>query len=93
MTLAIPELPAPWSLTGTGLIMVLKGQRLLMVVDYQTADCGPYQELLYIPGKAVFGGQKRYTISDIYVSTISSVRAMSATAACWRASPSVSAVR
>ena len=69
----IPELPAPWSLTGTGLIMVLKGQRLLMVVDYQTADCGPYQELLYIPGKAVFGGQKRYTISDIYVSSMSSV--------------------
>lgn len=73
MTLAIPELPAPWSLTGTGLIMVLKGQRLLMVVDYQTADCGPYQELLYIPGKALFGGQKRYTISDIYVSSMSSV--------------------
>lgn len=73
MTSAIPELPAPWSLTGTGLIMVLKGQRLLMVVDYQTADCGPYQELLYIPGKAVFGGQKRYTISEIYVSSMSSV--------------------
>ncbi|MDH4395292.1 MAG: acetoacetate decarboxylase family protein [Limnobacter sp.] len=72
-TESIAELPAPWSLTGTGLIMVLKGQRLLMVVDYQTADCGPYQELLYIPGKAVFGGQKRYTISDIYVSSMSSV--------------------
>lgn len=73
MTFDIPELPAPWNLTGTGLIMVLKGQRLLMVVDYQTADCGPYQELLYIPGKALFGGQKRYTISDIYVSTMASV--------------------
>jgi hypothetical protein len=73
LTDSIPELPAPWSLTGTGLIMVLKGQRLLMVVDYQTADCGPYQELLYIPGKELFGGQKRYTIKDIYVSSMSSV--------------------
>lgn len=69
----IPDFPAPWNLTGSGLILVLRGLRVLMVVDYQSSNCGPYQELLYIPGKAHIGGQRRYTISDIYVSAMASV--------------------
>ena len=69
----VPQIPAPWNLTGRGLILLLKGFRIAMVVDYTTSDCGPYQELLYIPGRERFLGQKRFTISDIYVSSMASV--------------------
>lgn len=43
--------------------------RFLMVIDYQDAPCGPYQELLLIPGKLDFEGEQRWSISDIWVST------------------------
>ena len=45
----------------------------VMLVDYEESDAGPYGELLFIPGKFRFGGQKLDTISKIYVSTMESV--------------------
>ncbi len=45
----------------------------VMFVDYQTADCGPYRELLFIPGSCLFSGKRCLTISKIYVSSLSSV--------------------
>jgi hypothetical protein len=42
-------------------------------VDYTTADCGPYHELLFIPGTCQFSGQRLLTISKIYVSSEASV--------------------
>lgn len=47
---------------------------LLMFVDYAQSDCGPYHELLLIPGSFAFGDGKRHmSISRILVSTWDSV--------------------
>lgn len=47
---------------------------LLMFVDYARSDCGPYHELLFIPGAFPFADGKRHlTISRILVSTWDSV--------------------
>jgi hypothetical protein len=45
----------------------------LMLVDYASSDCGPYHELLFIPGRIQFQGRTSYSISRIFVSSISSV--------------------
>lgn len=45
----------------------------VMLVDYHDADVGPYQELLFIPGRFEHAGHSYYSISKIYVSTIASV--------------------
>ncbi|WP_138518003.1 hypothetical protein [Limnobacter alexandrii] len=96
----LEEVPAPWTLTGKGLIVVMrsKAERLmadtripldirdtlktplsvLMYVDYTHSNAGPYKELLYIPGTAQFseklGGKRLPTISNIVVSSASSVK-------------------
>ncbi len=49
------------------------GLGALMLVDYQSSDVGPYQELLFIPGRFRFGQEKFYSISRIWVSTEASV--------------------
>lgn len=46
---------------------------LVMYADYQQADCGPYQELLFVPGNCRFGKRQVPTISRIFVSSQSSV--------------------
>lgn len=47
---------------------------LLMFVDYAQSDCGPYHELLLIPGSFPFADGKRHlSISRILVSTWDSV--------------------
>jgi len=47
---------------------------LLMYVDYAESGCGPYRELLFIPGRYPFAdGRRHYTISRIVVSTWDSV--------------------
>jgi hypothetical protein len=46
----------------------------LMFVDYAESGCGPYRELLFIPGAFPFGdGRRHLTISRIVVSTWDSV--------------------
>lgn len=45
----------------------------VMLVNYQTSNCGPYGELLVIPGKYQYGHEKKHTISKIYVSSQASV--------------------
>ena len=46
----------------------------LMYVDYAESGCGPYRELLFIPGAFPFGdGRRHLTISRILVSTWDSV--------------------
>ncbi len=44
-----------------------------MIVDYQQSDAGPYQELLFIPGKYDSPAGKYYAITKIYVSTQESI--------------------
>lgn len=51
----------------------LGGIGAVMCVDYLSSDCGPYRELLFIPGAFRVGGRIRYSISKIYVSTATSV--------------------
>jgi hypothetical protein len=46
---------------------------VLMCVAYDSAPCGPYRELLFIPGTAQFGQGRYPTISRILVSTWDSV--------------------
>lgn len=45
----------------------------LMLVNYETSAVGPYKELLFIPGKFHFKGEKYQSISRIYVSSEASV--------------------
>jgi hypothetical protein len=47
---------------------------LLLYVDYANSGCGPYRELLFIPGSYPFeDGRRHFTISRIVVSTWDSV--------------------
>lgn len=46
---------------------------VLMCVVYDESPCGPYRELLFIPGTMKFGGERRPSISRILVSTWDSV--------------------
>ena len=46
----------------------------VMLVDYAASDCGPYRELLFVPGKfRSADGSSRYAITKIFVSTQVSV--------------------
>ncbi|MHA7131109.1 hypothetical protein [Algoriphagus namhaensis] len=101
LVLALPLIPrsmlqedfipvaAPWTLKGTGIILIYKlsrdwvehqaqlpdylrgkfkgGLGYLMLVNYTESPVGPYQELLFIPGK--FGPMGKQSISKIYVSS------------------------
>ena len=49
------------------------GWGLMMLVEYSESNAGPYNELLFIPGKFKFGNRKKYSITKIYVSSPSSV--------------------
>jgi hypothetical protein len=61
-------LPAELAGRGRGLASYL------MFVDYAISGCGPYRELLFIPGAFPFGdGRRHLTISRILVSTWDSV--------------------
>ena len=46
---------------------------MMMFIDYAAADCGPYRELLFIPGRGGFSPGPLLTISKIYVETENSV--------------------
>ena len=52
-----------------------RGPGLLMYVDYRTSGVGPYRELLFMPGRFRHGGEHRWSITRILVSTEESVRA------------------
>lgn len=49
------------------------GLGALAFVDYKTSDVGGYRELLFIPGRFDDGKKARHSITQIYVSTYSSV--------------------
>lgn len=92
----LEEVPAPWTLNGKGLIVVMRSKAekliadkripldirdtlktplsVLMFVDYTHSNAGPYKELLYIPGTAQFSHKRLPTISNIVVSSASSVK-------------------
>src|SRR4051794_14743049 len=61
---AVPTFMRPTFVGGLG---------ALMMVDYSQSNCGPYQELLLIPGRCLMGGRSYYSISRIFVSTDVSV--------------------
>jgi hypothetical protein len=45
----------------------------VMLVNYESSNVGPYQELLFIPGKFRYKKYNKYSISKIFVSTLKSV--------------------
>ena len=45
----------------------------VMYVDYTYSDAGPYQELLFIPGRFDFASGRFFSITKIFVSTLDSV--------------------
>ncbi|CAH0996152.1 hypothetical protein EMA8858_02282 [Emticicia aquatica] len=45
----------------------------VMLVNYETSEVGPYQELLFVPGRLNFDNKKLFSISKIYVSSQDSV--------------------
>ncbi len=89
------EFPAPWELTGSGVIIFFPANKkrvlesgilspedaaayrggigAVMLVHYEKADCGPYDELLYIPGLFEHKGRNYQRITKIFVSSKVSV--------------------
>jgi hypothetical protein len=66
--------PARTAFLPTDLQASLKSAvSVLMCVAYDSAPCGPYRELLFVPGTAQFGQGRYPTISRILVSTWDSV--------------------
>jgi hypothetical protein len=49
------------------------GLGTVMLVDYTDSPCGPYHELLFIPGQFQVQNRRLYSITRIYVSTEASV--------------------
>jgi len=49
------------------------GFGLVMLVNYSSSTAGPYQELLFMPGRFSHEGKTYFSISKIYVSTMESV--------------------
>ncbi len=49
------------------------GFGFVMIVEYKNSDAGPYDELLFIPGKTKIQNNTNYSITKIYVSTQVSV--------------------
>jgi len=49
------------------------GKGFVMLADYWTSPVGPYKELLFIPGRSHFDGERLYTISKIFVDTLDSM--------------------
>ncbi|MGB5624038.1 MAG: acetoacetate decarboxylase family protein [Gammaproteobacteria bacterium] len=49
------------------------GLGLLMFVDYQRSDAGPYRELLFIPGQFQCGQRRAWSVTRILVSSQASV--------------------
>jgi hypothetical protein len=66
-TAASPTLPTATDAEFAG------GPAIVMFVDYAESPVGPYRELLYIPGRFLFGGTRAWSIGRIFVSTWESV--------------------
>jgi hypothetical protein len=81
-------IPAPWSLTGRGFMYFFWGKRRIdpysgievsgvggmIIAQYATSPVGPYNELLYIPGRQKLGAKSGFFISKIYVDSVASVK-------------------
>ncbi|WP_026374894.1 hypothetical protein [Aestuariibacter salexigens] len=80
--------PAPWSLTGSGVVVAFLLNKafkqqcypdthgrlaFMMFVDYHTSPVGPYREWLFIPGKVDNPRGRHFSIAQIYVDSLQSV--------------------
>lgn len=50
------------------------GFGFVMLFDYEVSPVGPYHELIFIPGKTIFGESKLGTISKNYVDSVASMQ-------------------
>jgi hypothetical protein len=83
--------PAPWQLTGSGVVLVMRLSKSwkarfglsdykgliasLCLVNYQTSPVGPYYEILLIPGTLKNPKGKHLSISHIFVDSENSMKA------------------
>ncbi|MFT5924329.1 MAG: hypothetical protein ACJASL_004177 [Paraglaciecola sp.] len=83
--------PAPWQLTGSGVVLVMRLSKSwkaryglsdykgliasLCLVNYQTSPVGPYCEILFIPGTLKNPKGKHLSISHIFVDSENSMKA------------------
>ena len=79
--------PAPWDLVGMGVMHFFWGPRRVdpfsgeqvsglggfIIARYDQSPVGPYNELLYIPGRHTVEGKASFFISKIYVDSVDSV--------------------
>ena len=81
--------PSPWMLNGQGIILTHKfnngfipehlqsqfigGLSFTMLVNYTGSNCGPYRELLFIPGLFLINKRYHFMITKIYVDTAASL--------------------
>jgi hypothetical protein len=77
------DFPAPWQLTGNGIVLIMRLSESwkkrhglgdykgliasLCLVNYQTSPVGPYQEILFIPGTLANPKGKHLSINRIFV--------------------------
>jgi hypothetical protein len=72
--------PAPWSLTGRGVVVLLAARSraaaapglagrfsAVAFVDYSSSPVGPYRELLHVPSVVRWNGATGPTVRDIWV--------------------------
>lgn len=45
------------------------GMGAIVVANYEASECGPYSEILFVPGRYIHQGEKFRTIEKIYVSS------------------------
>lgn len=64
--------PRWYAMPGTD-ELARSGLGLLMFVDYQRSDAGPYRELLFIPGRFQCGQRRSWSVTRILVSSAESV--------------------
>lgn len=79
--------PAPWNLKGMGIMHFFCGPKRIdpfsgeevaglggfIIARYDESPVGPYNELLYIPGRHKIDGKSSFFISKIYVDSMESV--------------------
>ena len=77
------DYPAPWQLTGSGVVLVMRLSKSwkeryglseykglfasLCLVNYKTSPVGPYQEVLFIPGTLTNPKGRHFSIDRIFV--------------------------
>ncbi len=68
----LPLIERQSSIPSSELGRFLGGFSFVMLMNYARSEVGPYQELLFIPGRFQLGAASGYTVTNILVSSLAS---------------------